>query len=74
MGFIGICISIFQEEVLDDQSLKEMGQDLLRLGSVIHYENKLRPEEKFRNYSLIFFIKNFHWIIKTFTEYCQSKV
>ena len=36
----------------DDRSLKEMGQDLLRLGSVIHYGNKLRPEEKFPNQSL----------------------
>ena len=32
--------------VHDDRSLKEMGQGLLRLESVIHYGNKLQPEEK----------------------------
>ena len=39
----------FQKEVHDDGSLKEMGQDLLRLESVTHYGNKLRPEEKLPN-------------------------
>ena len=33
----------------DDRSLKEMGQDLLRLESVIHYGKKLQPEEKLPN-------------------------
>ena len=39
----------FQREVHDDRSFKEMDQDLLMLGSVIHYGNKLWPEEKFPN-------------------------
>ena len=46
----------FQEEVHDGRSLKEMGQDLLRLELVIHYGNKLRPEENFP-ISLMLFTK-----------------